>query len=234
MLKVLSIGNSYSQDAHRYLHEVSKNEGNEIKCVNLYIGGCSLYTHYINMLEDKKAYSLELNGTSSGFFVSIKEALISDRWDYVTLQQVSSASFDFDEYDPYLEKLAEYVRLYSPKTKILMHKTWADREDSPRYAKFNFESPERMLSAVSSAYKLAAEKICAAGIIPSGDAMMAAYKLGVTELQRDHGHASLGIGRYLLALVWYKALTGKCAEKDISSFDADVSREDVEKIRTVI
>ncbi len=39
MLKILSIGNSFSQDAQRYLYDISKSNGEEIKNVNLYIGG---------------------------------------------------------------------------------------------------------------------------------------------------------------------------------------------------
>ena len=49
MIKVLSIGNSFSRDAQRYSYKIAKNEGVEFKSVNLYIGGCSLQTHYMNI-----------------------------------------------------------------------------------------------------------------------------------------------------------------------------------------
>ena len=51
-MKVLSIGNSFSQDAQKYLHRLAKQDGVELKTVNLYIGGCSLQRHYLNMLDD--------------------------------------------------------------------------------------------------------------------------------------------------------------------------------------
>ena len=48
-MKILSIGNSFSQDAQRYLHRLAKNEGVDMKTVNLYIGGCPLRSHYLNI-----------------------------------------------------------------------------------------------------------------------------------------------------------------------------------------
>ncbi len=232
MIKVLSIGNSFSMDAQRYLHQVAANEGVELKCVNLYIGGCSLHTHYINMLDDKKAYSLEFSGESTGFYVSIKEALTSDAWDYVTLQQVSSSSFDFDSYMPYITKLAEYVRLCAPKAKILLHQTWAYEESTPRYAELAVHTPSEMLSGIISTNDAVAKEIGANGIIPCGEAMMRGVNAGFT-MHRDMHHASLGLGRYMLALTWYKALTGKNAEKPFADFDVEVSAEDAEKIRAL-
>ncbi len=233
MLKVLSIGNSFSSDAQRYLHKVAAAEGVDMKCVNLYIGGCSLYRHYINMLEDKADYLLEFNGESTGFYVSMKQALISDSWDYITLQQVSSSSFKFDTYLPYLPKLAEYVRLYSPKTKILIHQTWAYDAISPRYEALKLGTPKNMIDGIVCACRAAEKEISADGIIPCGVAMMKAYEDGMT-MHRDGHHASLGIGRYLLALTWYKALTGKRAVCDFADFDVEVSPEDAAKMRSIV
>ena len=59
-MNVLSIGNSFSQDAHRYLHAIAKADGVELHTFNLYIGGCSLSRHYRNMLSRERAYTLGL------------------------------------------------------------------------------------------------------------------------------------------------------------------------------
>lgn len=71
IMKVLSIGNSFSQDAHRYLHSLAKADGVDLKVVNLFIGGCSLRTHYLNMLDDMATYSFEFNGENTGILVCI-------------------------------------------------------------------------------------------------------------------------------------------------------------------
>ncbi len=43
-MKVLLIGNSFSRDAHKWLHQLAKRNGIEIETLNLYISGCSLQT----------------------------------------------------------------------------------------------------------------------------------------------------------------------------------------------
>ena len=103
-MEILSIGNSFSQDAQKYLHRIAETNGERLKCVNLYIGGCSLRQHYLNMLDNAAKYEFEFNGEHTGLLVSISEALKSDNWDYVTLQQASRESFNFDNYVPYLTR----------------------------------------------------------------------------------------------------------------------------------
>ena len=53
----------------------------------------------------------------TGIKVSIKQALQSDIWDVVTLQQASSLSVDYNTYQPYLNALADYVHIHAPKAK---------------------------------------------------------------------------------------------------------------------
>ena len=207
-MKILSIGNSFSQDAHTYLYKLAKAEGVTFKCVNLYIGGCALRTHYLNMLSGARAYELQFNGQMTGIKISIADALTSDDWDVITLQQVSHKSFNYPSYTPYLESLAEYVRKYCPHAKIYIHETWAYEAGSARLANAGYDTPEDMQRDVRAAYADAASAILADGIIPSGDAMLTAIHGGITKIHRDTFHASLGAGRYLLALTWYKALTG--------------------------
>ena len=102
-MKILSIGNSFSQDAQRYLHRLAKQDGENLTTVNLYIAGCDLRRHYLNILEDSVAYELQCNGESSGVRVSIKQALIGDEWDVITLQQASHLSGKSQTYSPYIE-----------------------------------------------------------------------------------------------------------------------------------
>ena len=55
-INILAIGNSFSEDATHYLHQIAKGSGIATKVVNLYIGGCSLETHCKNILDKEKAY----------------------------------------------------------------------------------------------------------------------------------------------------------------------------------
>ena len=227
-MKILSIGNSFSQDAQRYLHRLALNEGIQMKTVNLYIGGCSLRRHYLNMLDDNAAYDFQFNGESTGLKVSIRQALVSDNWDYITLQQASHDSANFETYTPYIEALAQYVRKYCPHAKLLIHQTWAYETGSVKLAnQERFATDAEMFAAVEKAYEKAAQLICADGMIPAGRAMLTAAQTGIEKIHRDTYHASLGAGRYLLALCWFKYLTGKdIAENTFDGFDVPVTDEE--------
>ena len=66
-IKLLVVGNSFGDDCTHYLHQVARADGVDIKAVNLYIGGCSLYRHYRNMLSGEAVYDYQING----FFTKI-------------------------------------------------------------------------------------------------------------------------------------------------------------------
>jgi len=82
-MKILSIANSFGQDAQRWLRPLATGAGEDITCVNLYIGGCSLERHWNNMKADAAEYSYELNGTATGRMVSIREALEEGGWEHL-------------------------------------------------------------------------------------------------------------------------------------------------------
>jgi len=227
-IHVLSIGNSFSQDAHRYLHDLAKSEGVTIETVNLFIGGCSLERHYRNMAGNRREYTLEVNGhRAEGFLCSMDEALTARAWDYITLQQASPQSFLMESYEPYLRLLAEHVRRMCPGAKLLLHQTWAYESGCARIRACGFETHEEMLARIKPCYDKAAAAVCADGIIPSGEAFLLAQKAGVRDLHRDTFHAGYGIGCVILAMVWYGSITGKrVANADIRRFCGQIGRED--------
>ena len=227
-MKILSIGNSFSQDAQRYLYDLAKKEGVDLKVVNLYIGGCSLATHHQNMKEDAPAYLFELNGKSTGLFVSISQALASDEWDVITLQQASRFSWDYTTYQPYITELADYIRSRCPSAKIYIHETWAYPEGSQSLRDTNvYTKAEQMYLDLKDAYRKAFKDINAFDIIPSGSALFRVTQTGINKVHRDNLHASLGVGRYLLALTWFKTLTGKEIKNNkFNALDEPVSRKE--------
>ena len=77
-MNVLSIGNSFSEDAHRYLNKIARADNRSaVFTWNLFISGCPLSTHYRNMKSEDEAYSLMVNGAFSGVKMSIKKALLA-------------------------------------------------------------------------------------------------------------------------------------------------------------
>lgn len=228
-MNILSIGNSFSQDAQRYLNQIAKADNVDINCFNLFIPGCPLSLHYMNMLNEERAYTLEMNGESTGFFVSLKEAILNRAWDVITIQQVSDQAPYYDTFQPYLNEVVEYVRRLVPDAKIVIHETWAYEQGCCRLIEeLKYNSYKDMLSDVVASYKKAAEDINADGIIPSGEVLGALIENGINKVHRDSYHASLGLGRYALGLTWYRFLTGNDINKNtFNDFDEPVSDDEI-------
>ena len=206
-MNILAIGNSFSQDATRYLYDLAKAAGKDLTVVNLYIGGCSLSRHYRNMLSGERAYQLEYNGHRTGFMVSLSEALLNRDWDIVTVQQASHYSTNYDTYQPYLNELAAYIRRCSPKAKLYIHETWAYEQDSARLnTMMGYQDFRDMYRDLHAAYEQAAKAANADDIIPCGTLLMTLAHQGYT-VHRDTFHASYGLGRYALGLMWLRVLT---------------------------
>ncbi len=60
-MNVLSIENSFSRDAQRYIHGIVRSDGEKINVFNLYIGGCALSGHYRNTLVCKEEAEIKIN-----------------------------------------------------------------------------------------------------------------------------------------------------------------------------
>lgn len=227
-MRVLAISNSFGVDANRYLHRIAKADGEKLETVTLFIAGCSLEQHYRNMLGDNRAYELYYNGQNTGFLVSIKEALLSRQWDVVTLQQQSERSVRPETYVPYDEALYAYVKKCAPGAKILLHQTWAYETGSEKLEKMGYKTAEAMFADIERSYTLCHERLGTDGIIPAGKLFMDLLHSGIPQVQRDTFHASLGLGRYALGLLWYRMLTGKSvAENTFCDLDKPATEEEI-------
>lgn len=231
-MKILCIGNSFSEDATRYIHQIARSDKHNLKVANLYIGGCSLHEHFKNIMTDASQYDFQINGHSTRIYTSIKTALLSDLWDYVSIQQVSRQSVNFETFQPYLDELSAYVKKYSPKSKQIIHQTWAYRPDSDIMNNMGYSCHEEMFRDIEVSYKQAASAINTDIIIPSGAVMNQLLKNGFETIHRDAIHASYGIGRYALGLTWYKKLTGNPIDNNsFCDFDEEIAPEEIELIK---
>ena len=230
-MKILSIGNSFSMDAQRYIHRISELNANPIKTVNLYIGGCSLRTHYFNMLENNKKYEFQFNGEVTRLPVTIKDALMSDEWDYVTFQQASHYSPIWETYEPYLSELSAYVKRYAPQAKQIIHQTWA--YSAEHIIKRGMTGTrEDMFNSLCECYDKAAKEIGADGLIPTGKLVERLIINGIDTPHRDGYHLSLGAGRLAAGLLWYCFFTGANPDEVIlPTPDEPVSDEEIAIIK---
>lgn len=234
MMKILSIGNSFSRDAQRYLHAIADGEGVKLTCTNLYLPGCPLHVHEEN-LRTGGLYEVDRDGVETGERTTITEALRGDAWDVVTLQQASPLSIGIASYRPHIEILATAIREQAPTAKLYIHETWAFEQDSARLnTELGYADQHDMLRDVVAAYAEAAAVTRADGIIPCGRAMMAAIDRGVRRVHRDTFHAGLGVGRYLLGLTWFETLTGRRVERGFIPLDEPVEETVLLTVREAV
>ncbi|MBQ4585631.1 MAG: DUF4886 domain-containing protein [Clostridia bacterium] len=233
-MNVLCIGNSFSEDATRYLHQISDDE---IFVRNLYIGGCSLETHWNNIKTASPDYEYQKNGRLLKM-TSINDALTKRKWDYVTVQQVSQQSGLIESYEPFLGNIVEFLKENCPKAKIVFHQTWAYDDQSTHFGFAFYEnSREKMYKAIVETTNKIAEKY-GFDVIPNGVAVEMARQLpefsqgGPLNINRDGFHLSLDYGRYLAGLVMYAYFTGKNPE-DVTYAPKDTSEEIIKKLRKV-
>ena len=234
-MNILAIGNSFSQDATRYLHQIARADGKDLQVTNLYIGGCPLDRHYRNMLADSADYVLQYNGQVTGFFVSIKQALLNREWDVITLQQASPRSPFAESYFPYINALYDYVKKYAPKAKIVIHQTWAYEQGCAKLETLGFADQKDMFAGIKDAYQQAFDAVGADGMIPSGQLFQDLLAAGWEKVHRDTYHAGKGAPRYALALLWYRMLTGQSvADNPFCDFDEPVTEDEIRTAKACV
>jgi hypothetical protein len=175
-VKLLTIGNSFSQNATKYLGDLAKAGGFQLVHKPIVVGGAPLELHagkfQANERDPADKAGLYANGQG------LKQMLKENQWDYVTIQQASIKSHDLATYQPYAGQLREYIYKHAPQAKVLVHQTWEYRVDDPRFAVKSPKagepaSQEAMYLGLTDAYKTIAKEL-GARRIPVGDAFHAA------------------------------------------------------------
>ena len=215
-LKVLAIGNSFSVDSMRWLYQIANDLGvDNVVLGNLYIGGCSLKTHYTNASANNASYEYHKNSTGSWVTTSSQTMLdgIKDEdWNLITLQQVSQESGRTSSFEPYLTDLISYINANktNPYAKIAWHQTWAYAGDSTHSGFANYSNDQMtMYNAIASASQAVDAYDSIDFVIPAGTAIQNARTsfMGDT-LNRDGYHLDYYIGRYIAGLAWFHKITG--------------------------
>ena len=213
-IKILAIGNSFSEDAIvQYLHELADADGIETIIGNLFIGGCSLERHMqcVNgNLPDYRYRKIGVDGvTKETPKCDIASAIADEEWDYVSVQQASHFSGDYTTYQPYLSQLVAYVKAHTKKdVKIVFHQTWAYAQNSDHggFKRYG-NSQKQMYDAINGALKQVIKDIHPDVIVPSGTAIQNARTSSIGDnMNRDGYHLNLLYGRYTAACTWFQAI----------------------------
>lgn len=211
MYKVFCIGNSLTGDTTRFFTEIAEHQEGYSKCVAMLIGGMTLDGHVERLLASSEEHEIYTNGINTRFKCSIGEALASDKWDYILLQQAYSRFGPEKDVSEYYKFLAHYFKMAAPDAKVILLNTWApyfpenETADADRTEKF---------SQYERGVKKAAELmgLDESAIVPAGRVVEALMKNRVNNVYRDKVHLTLSLGRYAVAQTLYSFISGEKAK----------------------
>lgn len=215
-LRVLAIGNSFSEDAvEQDLYSLSTMGGQEIIIGNLYYPACTIERHWNNLKKEKGEYSyrkININGKSDTIpNCTMQRALVDEPWDIITFQQGSAMSGVYSSYR-FVPLLLKRVReIVGVRPKFLWHQTWAYSPNT-NHAGFKKYSGDQMRMFASILYctkKVLSNNPELSGLIPSGTAIQDARTALGPDLTRDGYHLDLITGRYIASCTWYETLFSK-------------------------
>lgn len=190
-IKVLGVGNSFTVNAFAFLGPMgAQSEKCRITLGRAIIGGCSMEKHMrLAKLHEAdgedaegKPYTLSVRdeeGKETRVKAGLREVLLSDRWDVVTIQQVSAQSPNVESYRPYAKELHDYIKKYAPQAEVVLHQTWAYRVDGD-FDKVFLDKPgygqKEMYRDLDEAYRTIAEEL-GVRVIPVGAAFQVAREV---------------------------------------------------------
>lgn len=124
-LKILAIGNSYTNNATQYISKIAESMGLEIKAASLYKDGCMVQGHleryeayeklghdaYYSSDNSIKYIHLNVNGVANTKILSMQEAIASDDWDFIVMHQAPNSCDKLEKY--WTEENPDLVTLYN-------------------------------------------------------------------------------------------------------------------------
>lgn len=217
-LRILGVGNSFTDDGMEYLPDLLEAAGiRNVVLGRIYYPGCSLEQH-CRFDEAGEANYIYYKSTGNawrtvGTKTTLREAVGDERWDIVVLQQTSSHSGLYVSYQPWLDDLIRRVRTYCPNAGACLawQMTWAYAADSTHGAFGRYDkNPGTMYAAIRDAVERLVADDYFDVVVPTGTAielLRASERNNAPEdFTRDGYHLDFGCGRYTAACCWFQRL----------------------------
>ena len=216
-LKILGIGNSFTQDGTEYLPLLLANAG--IKNVTLgrmIISGSSFSTHYQTHVQNTAGFTYTKSPAGVNFWnqsvmKTFIEGVSDEDWDIIIFQPWNTDLYG--SYQPNLNNLIDIILGISENASLKFgcQMTWAFGSSSTHAIFGNFNNNQmQMYQSIVNTTKTMVETTILEIIIPSSTAIQNLRGTSVNnpplDLTRDGYHADLGAGRYTLACTWFETL----------------------------
>ena len=215
-LRILGVGNSFTDDGMMYLHNLLAAAGiHNVVLGRLYIGGCSLERHVKEFESGERNYvyykSEKNHWVTEKKNASLLDGLLDEKWDVIVVQQASGSSGLYNTYQPWLDKLLEILRFNCKNAGacIAWQQTWAyattsSHPDFPKYSRNQLAMYQNTMSCNEKLVESTAIDI----VIPTGTAVqnLRGIMHDAKEMTRDGYHLNYKMGRYTAACAWFQAL----------------------------
>lgn len=234
-LRVLTIGNSHTNDTTNLLYEVFHAEmpDQAVLIGNMYYSGCPMNKHvqFANANSPEYEYMKNDNGAwNNTEGTTLEYALREQAWDVVILHEMNTKAGMANTYQTdHIQQLIDYVKantLYD--TTFLYHVPWANPVDQTFFELgYDPQPPANWAEGYQSSYGLDYDTMMnklvemtqtyvvphedIQGYIPGGIALHYANNVldqSDLDLYRDYTHMS-DFGRLLCSYVWYATIMGK-------------------------
>jgi hypothetical protein len=171
-VRLLTIGNSFSRNATRYLDKLAAAGGQTLIHRPIIVGGASMELHATKALKHQENADDPAGKYADGS--SLQQRLMEQPWDVVTIQQASRLSPHVETFRPFAAQLQKLVQTHAPQSRLMIHETWAYRVDDPWFVhpsknSGNPATQAEMYHQLQNAYRTIAGEL-EVGIIPVGDA----------------------------------------------------------------
>ncbi|MBQ8141504.1 MAG: DUF4886 domain-containing protein [Clostridia bacterium] len=216
-IRLLAIGNSWSDDAFEHLWNILHDAGYEdITLGNLAKGGATIENHWTLAQNNQAQYKFRLNTNGQWVTgsddVNLKYGLTYTEWDIISLQQATSGGVE--SYYKNLDNFYNYVNNTATKSadcKIVWQMVWALAKGLNHSSQklYDYDQAKNYSMIVDATKKYVDSGDKYEVIIPSGTSIQNMRTSFIGEnLVRDSAHLSLGLGRYLVSMSWYVTLFG--------------------------
>ena len=222
-IKILGLGNSYSNDTFWMLKDIAESAGYKVTVGISHLSGGTLSQVYdaINGNGTVTTYNkFTASGLNARTDFNAKDIITDEEWDYIFIQQASTSAMDYATYQPALGNLVSYLKANATNSsvKLGMNMPWVRPISHSTIG--TAEKQLQVNAAIVDACQQAMFNESLDIFIPTGIAIMNGrsneYLAQVSdELTKDGSHLDEGIGRYLAALTAFNAIFGEVADGNI-------------------
>ena len=211
-LKILAIGNSWSNNATIYLNEILKDLGIESTVYTAIKGSGKLEDCYFNILNNTKDYSIVINGKYDKEFAnkySISEILDIDDFDIITLQQQSGNAGIYNTFQPYLNSVIKFIENKETNDPIIyLHSTWSYPNGCNHYDFYKYKDNSHiMYFSILSAWKKAIINVGIDKVIPSTFVVQKVREIeGIYDIDEPDGKHLASNGCFAVGCVWAETI----------------------------